>query len=109
MFALIGKNGYTKIMKNRKPNTKITAVEESIYGTYVWYTDDRKMLKDDEGRFLCVASKKGDQRILDAFKKAAHGYMKDMGAEPNGRPMFLSGHRPITDEQYEEQKAREAM
>lgn len=92
--------------KNKK--TRISTVEESTYGTYVWETDDKRWLADDEGRFLCVQSEKFDRVKIDALTKAARGYMEDMGVEFNGRALFLSGHRPVSDEQYEEQQARQA-
>ena len=91
----------------RKRNTKVSVVEESTYGTYVWEVESGSWIADDEGRYLSVQSEKNDRVKLEALKKAAHGYLKDMGIEPKGRPVFLSGHRKITDETYEDQKARQ--
>lgn len=90
-----------------KPKMKISAVEESSYGIYVWEVDG-KWLSDGEGRFLTVPSEKNDQIKIDAIRRAAHGYLIDMGLEPQGSAKFLSGHRQVTDEQYEEQLARQA-
>lgn len=87
---------------------KAQVVEESIYGTYVWETGDGKRITDGEGRFLCMQSQKNDRVKIEAFKIFAHDCMRQMNAEPSGKPVFLSGHRPVTDEQYDEQKARGA-
>lgn len=87
---------------------KISAVEESNEGLYIWETDDGKWFMDEEGNVLNVPATKGDTVKIEALKKVAHGLLRDMGMEPQGRPRFLSGHRRVTDEQYEEQKARQA-
>lgn len=89
--------------------TKVQEIEETNYGVYVWYTQDNKIIKNEDGDVLSVPSMKGDLTRINALKTVAHDYMKQMGAEPGGRAVFLAGRRQITDEQYEEQKARAAM
>lgn len=86
--------------------SRVQAVEEFSYGTYVWEIDG-KWIADDEGRMLCVAAEKNDPEKLGALKSAAHNYLLDMGEEPRGKAVFLSGHRPVSDEQYDVQKARQ--
>lgn len=95
-------------MKNKSRNTRVSAVEESRFGTYVWETGEGKWIADEEGRFLSVASEKGDAAKIAALKRIAHDHMRQMGVEPSGKAVFLSGHRPIDDEEYEHQKARAA-
>jgi hypothetical protein len=71
------------------------------YGLYVWVTDDGKLVQDAEGHVMCIASLKDNKEKIAAITKAASHY-----GVPGGRPIFLPGQRKITDEEYEEQKAR---
>ena len=89
-----------------KRNTKITPIEESQYGLYVWEMPDGRWMGDGEGNYLLMASKKDDPQKLAAFRNVAVNFLKNMGLEPVGRPLFLSGRRQVTDEEYQEQQAR---
>lgn len=93
-------------MKTR--NMKISAVEETTYGLYVWETEGGAWIMDEDRNVMNIESEKGDATKIAAITEAAHRYMREAGVEPNGRPLFLAGNRRITDEQYEEQKARQA-
>ncbi len=79
----------------------ITEVEESKYGVYVWVTSDGRYVKDSDGNYMLIQAEKGDSQKMQALGKAARYY----GVE-GGFAKFLSGHRPITEEEYAEQKAR---
>ena len=74
---------------------------------YVWETADGKIIADEDGNLLNVAATKGDRVKIDALTRVAHGYLRDLGMEPSGEAKFLSGHRRVTQEQYEEQLARQ--
>ena len=78
----------------------ITEVEEVSYGLYLWETPDGKLVMDEDGNYLNVAAIKGDISRINKIKKAA----KSMGIE--GQPVWFSGHRRVTDEEYEYQKQR---
>jgi hypothetical protein len=83
-------------------------VEESRYGVYIWLVEG-KPLGDGEGNFLSIASVKGDGKKIHNIRSVAHAILKENGYEPQGEPFFMSGRRKITDEEYQEQKTRQAL
>lgn len=76
-------------------------VEESDKGLYVWITEDGKIVADDDGNYLNIPSFKNDREQLKRLEDAAKHYGID-----GGKPVFLSGHRRVTDEEYEYQRQR---
>lgn len=80
---------------------KVSVVEEVPYGVYVWQMPDGSVVKDEDGNYFCIAAMKGDIRRINALKKEA----VKLGIT-EGNPLFFSGHRLITDDEYEEQKQR---
>jgi hypothetical protein len=80
---------------------KITPVEEVTYGVYVWQMPDGSIVQDEDGNYLNIAAVKGDLRRINKIKLAA----KELGLE-EGHPLWFSGHRPISDDEYEMQKQR---
>lgn len=64
---------------------------------------DGKLVADDAGHWMLIASKVGDEKKIAALTAAARHYGIYVG-----KPLFLSGHRPISDEEFENQKARQA-
>jgi len=76
-------------------------IEEYNWGVYIWKTPEGKVVKNSDGDLLLINSIKNDQIQMEKLKKAA----ESCGIE-GGQPIFLSGHRPVTEEQYEHQKAR---
>ena len=80
---------------------KITPIEEVPYGVYVWQTADGKLVKDEEGRYLCIAATKGDVKKIKKLKEVAAHY--NLG---DGSPAWFSGHRPISDDEYDNQRQR---
>lgn len=89
--------------------TRIRAIEESDYGLYVWELDNGQWIADENKNFLSMPSKKGDEYKLGEFKRFAHDVLRGEGIEPNGKAVFLSGHRRITDDEYEEQRQRQLL
>lgn len=83
--------------------TRKQVIEETNLGVYVWAMPDGRPVGDDEGHFLNIPSVKGDQTKIELLRSAARHY----GVE-EGRPVFLPGRRRVTDEEFEEQKARQA-
>ena len=86
---------------------KISSVEETKYGLYVWETDGGAWIMDEDRNLMNIESEKGDPLKIEAITRAAHHFMREMGTEPNGKPVFLAGTRRISEEQYEEQVARQ--
>jgi hypothetical protein len=76
-------------------------VEETNIGIYVWEMPDGRWVGDDQGHFMYIKAKKGDQRRINQLRDAARSY-----GVTEGKPHFLAGHRPVTDEEYEEQVER---
>lgn len=76
-------------------------VEETPYGIYVWRCEDGEVFGDD-GRIMQIFCMKGDREAIKALAEAAAHY-----GQKDGKPEFWSGHRPVTDEEYEEQLLRE--
>ena len=83
---------------------KITPVEEVNYGLYLWQMPDESLVMDDEGGYLCIPSRRGDINQIKKLKNEARAF----GLE-EGKPIFFSGHRMVTNEELEEQKQRADM
>jgi hypothetical protein len=83
---------------------KITQIDEVNWGLYMWQMPDESLVMDDEGGYLCIPSLKGDIRQIKKLRDAA----KYHGLE-EGKPIFFSGHRQVTDDELLEQKQRGEM
>lgn len=83
---------------------KITPVEEVNYGIYVWQMPDDSVVMDEDGNYLCIPSLRGDIRQIKKLKDAALHYGLD-----EGKPLFFSGHRTVTEDELIEQKQRAEM
>lgn len=81
---------------------KITPIEEVAYGTYIWATADGKLVSDEDGNFMCIFSTKGNVAKIAELRRFA----KEYGVEEGGKPVWFSGHRPVSQEEYENQKQR---
>ncbi len=80
---------------------KIRTVEETNIGMYVWEMPDGRWVGDDEGHFMYIRGRRGDLAMIGKLADAARSY-----GITEGRAVFLSGHRPVSDEEYEEQRQR---
>lgn len=80
----------------------VRSVEEASYGVYVWEMPDGRYVADDDGNFLSISSLKGNKDMIKKLTEAARYYGIN-----EGKPHFLPGHRKISDEEYEEQSARQ--
>lgn len=79
-------------------------ISEVDYGVYVWLDGKGRILADEDGNYLSIAAFRNSQKRIDELRAAARA----CGIE-DGEPLFLEGHRKITDEEYEEQVARMEM
>lgn len=82
---------------------KYQVIEEAKYGVYVWEMPNGQWIGDDQGNFLCVAAMKGSEPKLKMLREAVQHY-----GITDGKPVFLSGHRKVTDDEFETQKQRAA-
>jgi hypothetical protein len=80
---------------------RVKVVEEVSYGLYLWQMPDGGLVCDDEGNYLNVAAIKGDIKRINDIKKVA----KHHGLE-SGKPVWFSGYRQVSTEEYEMQKQR---
>jgi hypothetical protein len=80
---------------------RITPVEEVNYGTYLWQTSDGKIVTDEDGNYMCIYAIKGDVKKIKQLREFAEAH----GVE-DGSPVWFSGHRPVSQEEYENQKQR---
>lgn len=78
-----------------------SVVEEVPYGMYVWECPDGEILGDGDGNVMNVFCMKNDTRAIQALTDAARHY-----GFPEGRPVWWSGKRRITDEELAEQETR---
>jgi hypothetical protein len=78
----------------------MSVVEEVNYGLYLWMMPDG-LVCDEDGHYLNIASMKGDIRKINKIKEIAKYY----GLE-EGKPVWFSGYRQVSDEEYEDQKER---
>ena len=86
------------------PRMKVTPIEEVNWGIYVWQMPDGSIVRDEDDNTLSIPSIKGDIRQIQKLKVAAKIYGLD-----EGKPLFFSGHRQVTEDELEEQKSRAAM
>ena len=80
---------------------RVTPIEETNTGIYVWQMPDNSVVRDEDGNTLSIPSLRGDIRQIKKLKNVAKSY----GLE-DGHPLFFSGHRQVTEEELEEQKVR---
>lgn len=81
--------------------SNVSVVEESDEGVYVWRMPDGRWAGDDKGRFMNIYARKGDLAKLKSFHEVARSF-----GITDGGPVFLSGKRPISDDEYQEQIRR---
>jgi len=78
-------------------------VEEVPWGMYVWECADGEILGQD-GDIMNVFCLKGDRKALAALHEAAKHY-----GHGDGKAVWWSGKRRVTDEELEEQQTREKL
>lgn len=91
-------------MNNGLKRTGAEVIEEAPYGMYVWQNPNGEVFGDDDGNVMNVFCRKGDLRAINALVEAARYW----GAG-EGRPVWWSGKRRISDEELEMQEARERL
>lgn len=84
-------------------STNRAIVDDVDYGVYIWRDEKGRAVVDADYNYMLIPSKKGDLRKIALLREAAaaHGIT-------TGGPEFCAGSRPISDAEWEHQKAREA-
>ena len=80
----------------------MSIVEESDKGLYVWIMPDGSIVADDQGNYFNIPSFKNDQVQINNLKTA----LKDEFGITEGKAVFMSGYRRVTEEEYQEDLAR---
>lgn len=86
-------------MSNDK--SRISMVSETNLGVYVWKLSDDTFVADENANVMSISAFRGDLKAISAIRKAANYY-----GFPEGEPVFLEGHRKISDEELQEQVYR---
>lgn len=81
--------------------TRITEVEETDYGLYLWEMPDGALISDEDKNFLNIPSRKNDPEKIKILTETVRSY-----GIHEGKPVFWAGNRRVTDEEYEYQKQR---
>ena len=83
--------------------SKMKVVDEGIpYGVYIWRVDGRPIV-DEEFNYLCAPARRGD---LTAIAKLSRFVKNELGIH-EGEAYFEEGVRPVSQDEYEDQKARQ--
>lgn len=82
---------------------KPKVVNEGIpYGVYIWAINGKPVVNENFD-YLQIASKRGDIRKMSALQEFVN---KELGIF-EGQPVFMEGARPVTQAEWEDQKARQ--
>lgn len=95
-----------KVMNGPLGKTRVRVIEEkfSDAGIYVWQLPSGKYFTDGEGNALSIESMINDTAKIKELTEAAAYY-----GQPEGKPVFFSNVRKISDEEYSEQQDRMAQ
>lgn len=81
----------------------VRAINQGIpYGVYIWRIDGKPVVNEDL-EYLQIASRRGDQRKIAMLREFVN---KELGIY-EGEPYFEEGSRPISQEEWEDQMARQ--
>jgi hypothetical protein len=78
-------------------------VDDVGYGVYIWRDAHGRAVVDEEYNYMMIAAKKGDAKKIRLLAEAA----KRFGIE-GGHAEYHDGSRPVSDAEWEHQKARQA-
>ena len=95
-----------KVINGPLGKTRVRVIEEqfSDAGIYVWQLPTGKYFTDGEGNALSIESMINDVAKIKELTEAAAYY-----GQPEGKPVFFSNVKKISDEEYSEQQDRMAQ
>lgn len=73
------------------------------YGVYVWRINGKTVI-DQDHNMLVAPARRGDVRVI---KKITDFVRRELDIQ-EGEAVFMEGVRPISDDEWEDQKARQA-
>lgn len=77
-------------------------IAEVPYGCWLWQMPDGSFVADDDNNFLRLFGMWNDEKkkqIMRDFVRSEFGITE-------GRPFFMRGNRPVSEEEYQHQKQR---
>lgn len=87
--------------------SKTQVINEFDYGVMVWYTTDGRLVQNEDGdiMYISINNIKDKKEVTEKARalRAAAASFGFVGGTPN----FWSGNRPVSDEEYENQKQRQ--
>lgn len=81
---------------------KKTVIDDVPFGCYLWQLPDGRVIADDEGNYFMLFAREGDREAVGRLRDAVKG---EFGIT-EGKPLFARGHRPVNDDELEEQRQR---
>lgn len=83
---------------------KVTTVQETPYGIYVWVMPNGAVIADSDGpdrNYLCINARQGDLKAMAAITREVRSY-----GITEGEPFFIPEVHKVDDEEYYRQKER---
>lgn len=77
-------------------------IDDINYGVYIWRDGRGRIVADSEYNYMLIPSRKGDAKKMRLLEEAARSF-----GIMDGHAEFMPGTRPISDSEWEEQKARQ--
>lgn len=72
------------------------------FGVYLWEMPDGSYVADEDRNFLNIPSEYGDLSKIARLRE----FLRVEFGITEGKPVFMAGHRRVTDEEYAEQTDR---
>lgn len=88
-------------MKMKLTNKQIVEDPRVRHGVWIWVMPNGSVVMDEDRNVLNTVGYKGDVTAAFTLAQAVREY-----GITEGRPFFIEGSRPISDEEYERQKFR---
>lgn len=77
-------------------------VPSNSFGVCVWQLEDGSFLGSEDNVFLSMEGVIGDRRVEERMRLAVLHYMGD----DSGSPKWMPGARKVTNDEWDDQKAR---
>lgn len=80
----------------------IKHIKEVPWGCWLWRMPDGSFVADDQNNFLRLFGTEDNHKQKETMRE----FVKNEFGIVAGAPYFMSGTRPVTDEEYQHQKQR---